>query len=587
MSALQERLRKEAADVSYDQWLEKKNMSATRPKGHGKGERKHRTYSRSTASSRAASKQASVSIHKSNPQLTSAIKVNPKQAKRNVTTVGKPEKMQPYTNYPPAGHRTSMHCLSKTRSEPSRSGRSSRATIRSAASVPAGVRYYSKLHQQQATMQHQNNEEQKQNEDITERKETYESGKGMEGSKQQQAEQRQQCTLRDADKSVNEEQLIVVEKISEDDGKTQELEKMNNEGEKTKITDGSNVNPLEDGVDELDFTKLKENDLFVNRFAGANECSIEGEEDDLFHDVGQTNSLNALSLPNTLTKDRTPAELVQLLRSFGGHSGSYNRSNSFSYGHSMVHRGRSQRRLSLGAIPEGQIVTSYSDEDQSTSQLLDDQFLESLICSLSSDSGKQNSLNQDGGELFDLESDESEILSCSTSSEDESMAEDDDQCKSVRDQEPVLPKVEISQDDSSPLVRQITRPQSLKVVNLAWDPVLNTVQSHISESPLSQPDFSSGFSRRTQTHKLTPPSRNSNAQSHRLYSPSNSQASIRSQSGTSIQFSPSRSPRSLSPSSSSSSVHSQSRSQSPLASSHCGTPAIKDVEVGELEVSEL
>ncbi len=602
--ALQERLRKEAADTSYNQWLEKKSKGPSGPR-----ERKPMTYTRSTVSSRGASNNTGVSAHKGNPQLTSSIKVNPKQAKRNTASIGKPDKMQPYTNYPPksaSGSRSSAYFLDKSRSEPPRSGRTSRSTIRSAASAPAGVKYYSRTRHRKTTAKRDNQKQAVVLVDSTiqtpavedtaklESKEAYESEYDMAEKQQEELyyEQSEERHVQELESGIDGDINQTVREINEEQQTaTEEGFKGDNGGPSSKGLNDEEVefsDHEEEEIDELDFSKLKENNAFT-----------EGDEDDLFHDVGQTNSLNALSLPNTLTKDRTPAEVIQLLRSFGGLSRSYNRSNSFSHEYSIAQRSRFQRRFSLGAIPEGQIVTNYSDEDQSSSQLLDEQFLESLIHSLSGDGGNThtNKSMQDANRQHDLrdgdldsepESDDSETLSCG-SNEEKFPADFDEQSG---EQVSAIPQVEISQDDTPPL---FTRPQSLKVVNLAWDPALNTVHSHISESPLSPPDFSRMGGRFTPTRRLTPPN---NAQSHKVQSPTNSQASTRSQNSLRISVPPSPrySPRNFSPSSSASSVHS-SRSSSPRSPSPSSsnvsqhsesTMATKaeDHEVGEI-VSQI
>ena len=592
--ALQECLRKETAEASYNQWLKRKGIEST-----GQHIREE-TYSRSTLSSRRASRKPSSSGHKGDRKFTSTIKVNPRQAKRNLSSIGKPEKMQPYTNYPPksSARCTVRHQLNKSRSEPSRSGMSSRATVRSAASVPASVRYCSsKLHVHQTTTQ-RNIDQERKKKDAIEYKETVEQGiyNGDEEkacSKVHLTEQPVECwhnferTTSQNTEKVNEEQLRMTAKTSEDDDSAQRLRALHHDNEEIENIDRNHLKQQEEEIDELDFSKLNENNVFL----GNSECLMEGDEEDLFHDVGQTNSLNALSLPNTLTKDRTPAEVVQLLRSLGGPS-RYYRSNSFSHAYSVAHRNKFHRRLSLGAIPEGQIVTSYSDEDQSASQLIDSQFLESLFnlgggggnCNdnvrVASEKQGLQEFSNDKEELLDSASDDSETLSCTFSSGSslEESHEPTENDKFDRNQYAVLPKVEIIEDETSP---QVARPQSLKVVNLAWDPLSNTVQSHISERPLSPPDFTTRSGRCTPNCKLTPPNKSSVA-----HSPSSSQASIQSQGGAraSVSISPKSSSSTLSPLSSSPSFHFQQRSQSPSHNSECYQPTTSE-NMLEFEVS--
>ena len=616
MLALQERLRKEAADASYNRWLEKKSKQEKGPSP--RREIKPMAYARSTVSSRGASKDTSVSAHKSNPQLTSSIKVNPKQVKRNTASVGKPDKMQPYTNYPPksSGGRVSPYALRKSRSEPPRSGRTSRSTLRSAVSVPAGVKYnYSRIHSQRTTCTTKSGNRKQagvladstiqsqavEDTAMLESKQEHESEHDMAEKEEkeevhcEQLEEQRVQELETSDAVTDQ----TAREIESDEGlltATEFEDKFKGENDGTNLTEVKNSieevgecdlypHEEEEEIDELDFSKLKENHLF-------NESTTEGDEDDLFHDVGQTNSLNALSLPNTLTKDRTPAEIIQLLRSFGGLSRSYNRSNSFSHDYSSALRSRFQRRFSLGAIPEGQIVTNYNDEDQSSSQLLDEQFLESLIDSLSRDGRNaypstsmhhQHDLKE-GDQNSEPESDDSETLSCCSSIEENFPADSDEVHEQTGEYKSAIPIVEISQEDMPPLP---VRPQSLKVVNLAWDPVSNTVHSHISESPLSPPDFSKMGGSHTPTRRLTP------VQSHRVHSPTTSQGSTctRSQNSSriSVPSSSSCSPRDLSPSSSSSSVHS-SRSNSPRSpspsDSDVSLPSAMETKSEDLKVSE-
>ena len=583
--------------MSYNQWLEKKSRQENGPSPR---ERKPMTYTRSTVSSRGASKSTHVSAHTSNSQLAFSTKVNPKQAKRNTASVGKPDKMQPYTNYPPksasgTSSRSSAYFLGKSRSEPPRSGRTSRSTIRSAVSAPAGVKYYSRIHHRQTTVKRdnkkqavvdstiqvqavedtamlENKEAHKSEYDTAEKPEElhYEQ---LEEQHEQELESRTEGVANKIVRETDEEQLTArstVEPKCKCDNDRPNLTEYNDKCSDEKV-EGSDLYPheKEEEIDELDFSKLQENDIIFN------ECTIEGDDEDLFHDVGQTNSLNALSLPSTLTKDRTPAEIIQLLRSFGGLSRSYNRSNSFSHDYSgIAHRSRFQRRFSLGAIPEGQIVTNYDDEDRSSSQLLDEQFLESLIHGLGGDSGNACTsksmqgiklATRDDDQDSEPESDDSGTLSCdSNDSKEKHSADSKDLHGQTDKQKSAIPRVEISQEDASSILI-CPRPQSLKVVNLAWDPVLNTVHSHISESPLSPPDFSKIGGRRTPTRRLTPPN---NAWSHKVHSPTSSDTSTHSQTSLriSIPSSPRYSPRDLSPSSSSSSVHS-SRPSSPRSPS--------------------
>ena len=624
--ARQQRLRREAADRSYSQWLEKKDLESNRQSTYA-GEREDSTYSRSTLSSCGASRHSHASVTKVNPQLTCSIKVNPKQAKRNISSIGKPDKMQPYTNYPPKSslRHASVHCgLGKSKSEPSRSGRSSRATVRSAASVPAGVRYYSKLHQQQ---QGTKKEQKKKEDGKCDMVELLEKEDSRDKTKQEHQATHQEMSEDDRDdKGQNEEpelwdsqQEVVYDGDCEaehdelpaslqvalsgvdiavvHDGESGNkdistatsgttkgdpvVQDLEDEGDETELT---NLPVDEEEADELDFSKLQVNDPTLISSTG---CIVEGEEDDLFHDVGHTNSLNALSLPNTVTKDRTPAEVIQLLRSLGGLSKSYNRSYSFSHSFGLAQRSRFHRRLSLGAIPEGQIVTSYSDEDQSTSQIIDSDFLESLVLNLGGDhreekkdvwrpgSHTKRPNNIADGVSSESESDDSDTLSRSSSNDSVvgqvAVVEDE----VISDLVSISPAEELEilgqYDTSGPVIR----PQSLKIVNLAWNPCLNAVQSHITEAPLSVPDHPNRSGGCTPTHRTPPPSPHRES-TEQLSSPSTSDSHSYPP-GSNCSPSPiMNSPKNLPPSSS---------SVPSLQSSDQRTPATSSSPSGEYRIS--
>ena len=77
---------------------------------------------------------------------------------------------------------------------------------------------------------------------------------------------------------------------------------------------------------------------------------------------------DSLSLPVALTKDRTPAEVIKLFQLLG--SDAANSSGGppqYSPRYRRRHSLSLQRRLSLGSIPEGQMVTTYSNESMESS----------------------------------------------------------------------------------------------------------------------------------------------------------------------------------------------------------------------------
>lgn len=220
----------------------------------------------------------------------------------------------------------------------------------------------------------------------------------------------------------------------------------------------------------------------------------DGDEEELFHDVGHTNSLNALALPDVLTKGgRSAVEVVQLLRfssSFGQRPKGVRRIKSYT-GISSRGNYRFQRRFSLGAIPEGQMVTSYSDEDPSTTHLLDDQFFTYSYTA----THKEGS----GGE-GDKQNDSLDFSDDDVFEDEEEQAQPDswhDECSA-----------QLSKSDTTLLKRsQLSRPQrlslqgavdstelhptstgSLKIVNFAWDPETNSVESKITTKEITLPE---------------------------------------------------------------------------------------------------
>lgn len=213
---------------------------------------------------------------------------------------------------------------------------------------------------------------------------------------------------------------------------------------------------------------------------------IDEDEDLLFHDVGQTNNLDALALPNTITKDKTQSELIQLLQSLGEESSS---SRSFGRSHSVILRRNSAhsikhgRRLSLSAIPEGRIVTSYSDEDQSTapSQILDESFIEELIKSLSSQGPEGNSPSHKRRMVWDEHQMNSLVENEVPLVEISSVEEHHEQQRSRRSSLTLSLSGVDQRKSPSP------NEQTLKVVNMEWDAASGSVLSIITPSPLTPP----------------------------------------------------------------------------------------------------
>lgn len=211
----------------------------------------------------------------------------------------------------------------------------------------------------------------------------------------------------------------------------------------------------------------------------------EDDDDDnsLFHDVGEFNNLESLSLPSAVTKDRTPAEVLQLLRNFGSPGNGrkkFRRSNSFSYS-SKQSAGPPGRRHSLGSIPEDKVVTDYEEldeEDRIDSQLLRD--FEKVINGISGTGIIEDVLKTgDKGrspEESTAGTDNSEPLkksSVSTSSCPDILLEAGTQ--GLEDEFSAFATAKPSKSL-----------QTLKIVNFAWNPVSKLVYTQVSSVPMER-----------------------------------------------------------------------------------------------------
>ena len=452
MKALHTRLQKEAADAAYDDWLEKNN--ATYVSVHPPTECETRwevrsqpdgTFTCSTCSHEVSQRQSATTTHHRHKRVT-PIKLAVHQEKRNVGSVGKPDKMYPYANYPPESMRTHVSSRNPGRGSAmkSSSGKTSRVTSTRARS--SGVKYCHRKKQQHQTTAK-----------INDAVPSYANH-----SVEDQTTVSQVPGGKVEDSVLSNDDLFPVEKNIHD----------------TKKSDSSRQQQ-----EETPFTPV---DL---------EDSEDLDDDFAFHDVGHANSLDALSLPSSLMKGRTPAEAVQLLRLFGTpRPRPYKRSISFSQ---PSNKSRFQRRFSLGAIPEGEIVTTYSDEDTSTSQLFYHNF---KMYSTGREMGDDHESAED-----EFEASESEgLASFSDGSEDAfegSSAGDHPYNRpwytSMSDSV-LLEEREQAGPPKLNSTRRLSAPQSLSIVNLAWDSQSNTVQSHVVISPMSTPDH-----KQTKTHRVT------------------------------------------------------------------------------------
>ena len=515
--SLHTRLKEEAAKMAYDDWLERKNVGNSRLPTPAACERRKKVPNSSgqrssscTTCTRTHSKHQSASMKKRAPQIATPIKVNPHQETRNVDSVGKSEKLYPYTNYPPKHLRSlSSEELCKSSHTP-KSGRSSRSTFCSSGRSSRQSLSAKKSHRKP-------------------------------GRKQKsicKSLAKQQGTVKpeelDGHTSETESVSMMIPDMNEEDSKSNSDNEIATSGDST-----------ENGEHDSEDFSMKSNDLQAYYFEDDEHDHTEDfstksndlqayfsddDEDDLFfHDVGDTNNLDALALPNTLTKDKTPAEVLQTLRAVSGSSSrSFKRSQSAR--RNSIQLGNYNRRLSLSAIPEGRMVTSYSDEEHSTSQLLDDDFVEALIRSFSSShetNGKETQTTTDDVESRKIawqigdRNDEEETVSKAEVADMTSETGPEIKVSSPLDDQ-LHRNITLDLSNANPSFLSKTNhseegsqtcyspgctdecPQTLKVVNIEWDPTSNTVQSNVTACPLTPPPEHS--QRQLSLRQLTPPS---------------------------------------------------------------------------------
>ena len=394
---VESRLKKEAADTAYQLWAQNKSKSTVEPPTSCR-ERQELRSPRSCSSCNTS--RMSSGRQSSHAKLAAPISVNMDQAKRNIECTGRSAKLHPYSNYPPRKQRRPS---SKRAS--GRSGRSSRAT-NSPSPVP-----------------------------ITSNR------RGQEGDAAKPQEVAETNTIQSCEESsLDSEECEVTEskhppsELNLGFLKTSESRVPNIETDET--ADDVEVQFLIGGVEEDD-----ERDM-----------GMEYEEDDelAFHDVGRANSINSLSLPGALTKNRTVVDVMQLLRHLGSSGSSsqhsrYARRRSFSCG--------LQRRFSLGAIPEGQMVTNYSNESVAS---LEEKSSWLRLLEPSKGSGTLEGREGEAEEKRD----EQQVVGASDSKHAGVEGEGDRE------------------------VRACER-KTLKIVNLLWDPASSTVQTSVTESPMT------------------------------------------------------------------------------------------------------
>ena len=444
----------EKADLAYRHWLEVKDFKSPKPPPHEcdrRGKSAVTPYGRVPACGTClrSSPHASTSTSQHDRRLSMPTKVSHHQEKKNLESIGKPSKMQPYTNYP--RKYTKLH---KARVGSKASSRSqSRSSSRSNSSV--GVRSCAKKSIKRCKNAGQ------------------EMPTTMHKSKSVKTFLSQVPITAEVKNQPAESSKFDPEQKPVSNPATSAVADSDPSGS----DDDSDLGHSDDEVDELDFSKLgnkNDNELAYPQF----EFEFDDDADTdtgLFHDVGESNNLDSLSLPAVLTKDKTPAEILQLIRhlsSSGNGKRSYHRrARSISLGGGGSFNRHYGRRFSLGSIPEGKIVMDYTEEEETSD--IDSQLLRDIEKSI------KGTENEEGfaGETIDpnspTERGNSEVV--------ESVAD-----LPHSNSAPVLGSDrEAEMDIVTVQDRQHFPPRTLKIINLAWDSSSDSVQSQVSVTSIT------------------------------------------------------------------------------------------------------
>lgn len=454
--AIQARLSSRRAESAYNQWLEKKQFRNSLEPPRECEKRKESIaspylHSAVCATCSYSSKECSTVSHRSERRVSTSIKVSHHQEQKNLDSIGKPDKLHPYTNFP-LGAKKLHKAADKGRSGSiaSSSPQSPMATVqgsgRSSRASSYGVKFYAK----RLKLNEKIGGSHKKSKDATKGVELHKKGLG------------------------NIE--TVVSSIADSEG----MSKPQRNGAATSSDMVSHQEEQSDysdtESDELDFSKLnREEELVYPQY----EFDVE-DESSLFHDVGEFNNLESLSLPSVMTKDRTPAEILQLLSRLGGPGRNYRRSNSYSYS-SRQSSGTYGRRLSLGCIPEGKIVTDYKEEEDND---LDSQFLRDMELTIqgtrSSDEDDGKEEGQGGrspspsGPIACASSDDGSVTSSSAGTYTD---------YSLSPSPAGFTSGEAGAEEEEPsAVASVAPPKTLKVINFAWDSTSNLVRTHVSST---------------------------------------------------------------------------------------------------------
>ena len=307
--ALQKNQAAERAEAAYNNWLAKNHINTLEPP-HECEKRKQsieNPYLKTLVCETCLRNQL-IPTRAKERKMSTPIQVSYHQEEKNLEAVGKPDKLHLYTNYSGNDSKKLSHKPKKRGSSASSSrvatAQGSRRSLRAGSQASSSVKGQRK-------------------------RSGLVNAACKKGSKKPPKE------------ALNTVVSTIPESVVTDDGTTTAAENISQANSYVSNSDEQSENSLEND-EKLAYPQF--------------DFDIEDDDDgSLFHDVGDFNNLDSLSLPLAMIKNRTPAEVLQLLRnpSSSDNSRRCRRSNSYSYSHSHSSMPLYGRRLSLGSIPEG------------------------------------------------------------------------------------------------------------------------------------------------------------------------------------------------------------------------------------------
>lgn len=447
------------ATKAFEQWLSIKQISLGARQDPGACE--FRLESRLSHHSACPCEGCSVSSNNSsavsNRSLTHSTKLSYSQSPSNLKSVGKPSKMYPYTNYPPRPYRINKPGDNKHTSNDRSYGGKQRYHHSKAYPLE-------RVNGQVNTAGHQTPDNQMTNGD-------------------QSTSTDNNCDVVIPIASTN--------RSSDEIEVEQQLPLRNNDNLESQISEKTDE---QEGTTTNDKNASTAGDV---KSENGSEQLVVDTSDLTFHDVGPVNDLQTVSanvsstivhLLQTQTLQQVTQTAAAPVRSVS-HSQIIHRHNAY--------RGKLYRRVSLGSIPEGQVVTDYSHE-LDDEHALQDAIIQQLL--LTQQQAKESRVNFNDTTGWTSDGSGSEDGASSSGSEANSDEEEEEWAESSYDRKnrPLRPKgafatrstpsltnknlVEFqppkrpssvgSANKVSTKIRSMQKssPPSLAILNLAWQP---------------------------------------------------------------------------------------------------------------------